>query len=525
MDKYDLSNSSIDKLSEYFSSALRSLKVSKQTVLKARLTAEDILLKYQQRLGEDACVSCRIEKRLSYNYFVIGIDGASADPFMNLSEDEQFFNEAMQSMGCVPTWDYKNGKNLISFSFRRRWFMSSWISILIVAILGVILGFAAHLLPDSFRGVLCDSVLSPLSGVITGFLSTLSVLMVFLSIISGICEMGDITTFNRVGKRMLGHFGLGLTVASAILFVFAILAFDVSSGASGSYDFESIWKMILDIIPTNIIAAFYDGNTLQIIFLAVCVGVVALSLSRKVQALQEWTKQLNTLVQALIELIVRLLPLVVFVSIFNLVAVGDFDMLSILYLYPLYFIVVCLIWTVIQLVRTSVSQKVNIFTLMKKVFPSYLIAMSTASSAAAFHTSMDICENELGIDKRIVKVGAPLAQPLFMPAFTIEICVGTLCIARMYGMEINWSMLITLLVMGFILAVATPPVPGASISTFALVFSQFGIPASAIPFVIAVNVITDRVGTPTNVLSQQLELVHVASRLGKIDHDILRRKK
>ncbi len=524
MSKYSLSYESIDMLSEFFVSKLQSLKVSKQTVLKARLTAEDILLKYRERLGEDTKVFCRIEKRLSYNYFVIDIIGPETDPFSGLNEEEEVFNNAMQSMGCVPSWAYKNGKNQISFSFRRRWMLASWASILIIAALGALLGLGSHLLPDGVRTFVSDTVLSPLSDVIMGFLSTVSVLMIFLSIISGICEMGDVTTFNRIGKKLLSHFALGLLAAAGIMAAFAPIAFRISTGEGGGFDFNSLWQMILDIVPNNIVEAFYTGNTLQVIFLAVCVGVVALSLSRRVQALQEWTKQLNTLVQALIELIVRLLPVVVFVSIFTLTATGDLAGLKELYKYPLYFLIVCLLWSALLIIRTSITQRVNMITIMKKLFPTYIIALSTASSSAAFHTHIDTCENKLGVDKQLVRVGAPLAQPLYMPSVIIESCIATLCMSSIYNVEITWPKLITLLIMGYILAIATPPMPGAAISSFALIFAQMGVPSAAISLAIAVSVLTDRIATPTDVLSQQLELVQISGSLKKLNRDTLCKK-
>ena len=181
--------------------------------------------------------------------------------------------------------------------------------------------------------------------------------------------------------------------------------------------------------------------------------------------------------------------------------------------------------SLILLIRTSITQKVNIFTLIEKILPTYIIALSTASSSAAFHTNMETCEKELGIDTQIVNVGVPLSQSLFKPSFIIESSLGALCMARIYDVEITWSMVATLLIMAFILSFATPPLPGAAISSFALIFAQCGVPAEAISLIIAFNAVTDRISTPTNVLSQQLELVQLSSSLHNLDHSILKKKK
>ena len=524
MNVFDLTNASIDAFSELFSSALQSSGIDKQTALKARLTAEDILLKYRQKLGADSVVSFHTEKRMSREYFVLNVDGAAVDPFDDLTEEDLLLHNVLESIGCVPTWTYKNGKNGITFSFKKKERLPAWASILLVAILGIVLGLAAHLLPDTPRTVLTDTVMSPLSTAIMGFLGTVSILMFFLSIISGICEMGDVATFNRIGKRMIGRFALWLLILTGIIFGITLLRFPVGEGDAGGFDFAALWKMLLNIIPTNILDAFYTGNTLQVIFLATCIGVVALTIIHKTQMLHEWTRQLNSLVQTLIELIIKLLPVVVFVSIFSLFASGELRALAEFYTYPLYHLLICFGWSVLMLLCTAIKQKVNVVALLKKLLPTYLIALSTASSSAAFHENMETCEKRLGIDKQIVNVGVPLAQSLLKPSFVIEGAIGTLCMAQLYHVEITWSMVATLLIMVFVLSVATPPMPGAAISSFTLVFAQCGVPAGAISLIIALVVITDRISTPTNVLTQQLSLVQLSGSLHKLDHSVLRDK-
>lgn len=58
---------------------------------------------------------------------------------------------------------------------------------------------------------------------------------------------------------------------------------------------------------------------------------------------------------------------------------------------------------------------------MKKVAPTFLIGLSTASSAAAYSTNVECCEKQLGIDRQIINFGIPLGQVVFMPGAAVNL--------------------------------------------------------------------------------------------------------
>ena len=77
---------------------------------------------------------------------------------------------------------------------------------------------------------------------------------------------------------------------------------------------------------------------------------------------------------------------------------------------------------------------------LKKVFPVFLIGLTTASSAAAFLENRKVCEEKLGIDKKIVNIGVPLGQVIFMPGFSVLYFVMGICMAEIYGVKISiWT--------------------------------------------------------------------------------------
>ena len=169
-------------------------------------------------------------------------------------------------------------------------------------------------------------------------------------------------------------------------------------------------------------------------------------------------------------------------------------------------------------------KKVSPSVLLSKTFPTFLIALTTASSAAAFSTNVEACEKKLGIDKRIVNFGVPLGQmAFFRPGYSMMFMVVALCIAEIYGVSIAPTWLLTAVIISLILALAAPPIPGGPITCFTMLFAQLNIPIEALPLIIALNVLMDFFGTAFNLLCLQTELVELAGDLNMLDYDKLRK--
>ena len=62
-------------------------------------------------------------------------------------------------------------------------------------------------------------------------------------------------------------------VVSIIGAVAMLPFFNISSEGETSFDFAELFNMILGILPSNFFAPFVEGNPLQIIFVAGCIGI------------------------------------------------------------------------------------------------------------------------------------------------------------------------------------------------------------------------------------------------------------
>ena len=112
----------------------------------------------------------------------------------------------------------------------------------------------------------------------------------------------------------------------------------------------------------------------------------------------------------------------------------------------------------------------------------------------------------MGISKRVYSFSLPLGATINMDGSCVALMISTLFMAKIFGVTVTGSMLMSLFFSIFILSVGAPGVPGAALICLSLVVQQIGIPAESISLVmglyplvgmsiVTVNVGGDAVGT------------------------------
>ena len=519
---YTLSNKSIDRISEEITSILENKRVPVRDCTKIRLTAEELLLKYREKFGSESELTLLHTKRFGKIIVTLRLRCESFDPMAELSAEDFWLQNILQALGYVPTWTYKHNCNELCFPVRCESRLPAWAGTLLAGAVGIILGFAARLLPTETLSMLTDTLFDPVSSTVMGFLSAVSAMLIFLSIINGIVGMGNLATLNRLGKKLIGQILRSMLLLSVVIVLIFGLLFPISGGAGSGFDFGSLWSMILDIIPSSFFDPFNTGNALQILFLSFVIGFIMLRSVSSLDPVVRGVQGLYLIVQDMMALVLKALPLVVFISLFKLFSgSADIDLRAV-YKYPLIQLLLSLAWLAAVILKICVKLKAKPAILVKKLLPTFLIGLSTSSSNAALSTSMDTCENKLGISPELVKVGIPLSHSIDKPTGIILLMSGAVCMAQMFSVDISWMELVTMTLTVFLLAIAAPPVPGGGISVITLLFTIYGIPLEALSIIISLDVITDRIVTSSIVTNAQLDLIQVADSLGELDKEILR---
>ena len=520
MEQYNFSNSNIDLACEEVGEFLAKVGVERREALRTKLTFEEVLLEYQAKFGEEAIFKVRLVKRLSSIKVEIIVEGESYNALVKNSDEGDVIQGLLAGIGLAPTWNYKNGKNYIVFIPKKKP-LSGTVKMVGAIGLAVICGIILNLLPDGIRAGANDYVLTPVTNAFMGLISAVSGPLIFLSVLGSICSMGNMETLGKIGSKTIKVILLYMTVIAVLMTAFASLFYSVKMGGGGASDFTQVLDLIYDIIPSNLFEPFITGNALQLIFISIMVGLAMLVLSSRVNGVFGLVEQFSSIVQMIMSGLSSMLPVLIFVLFTGMISSGNLGAILSSWKMIAVIVLLCVVYYVINVLRIAITKKVSPALLFKKAWPTLLIALTTASSAAAFGTNTRDAHKKLGIDKKLVEFGTPIGQVLFMPGFVAMLFGMAMSFAETYGMEITVPWIIIGSVTSLLVSFAVPPVPGGAMMGFTVVFTQLGIPMEVMGIALAVNAITDFPCTACNVSSWQLTLIDVADSLNMLDKESL----
>jgi Na+/H+-dicarboxylate symporter len=156
----------------------------------------------------------------------------------------------------------------------------------------------------------------------------------------------------------------------------------------------------------------------------------------------------------------------------------------------------------------------------RAVLPAQTIAVSSSSSLASLPPLIEGAES-LGLPAAISGFVLPLSASVFRAATPIAWVVGTLFLAKLYGVPLGATAIATVAMMPVLLSFTIPGVPQGSLLVLATVIPAFGVPVAGVALLIAADAIPDVFATMANVTAD-LVVATIAARRGSppVDLDI-----
>ena len=349
--------------------------------------------------------------------------------------------------------------------------------------------------------------------------------MVFLSVAWGIYGIGDTATFGRIGKRMILHFVGMVFLICTVCVILSLSFFDLNLAlhSGGTSQLSSLFQMILGFIPTDIVTPFQEGNSLQIILLGGAIGVALLILGKQTEVVAQTVEQINYVVQFLMEIISTLVPSFIFIVLVQMIWSGTLDVVLSAWKPLLVFLGAALIISAAMILFAAWRGRVTPVLLMKKGLPTFIIGLTTASSVASFGTCATICERKLGISNHITSFGIPLGIVMFPPATAMYFIIICIYAAEVYGVECSLVWFVLAIFSAGVLAIASPPIPGGTLTCYTIMFTQLGLPEEALVVALALDVLCDFVATGMNMFCLQMELVIQSKKMGLLKEEVLQK--
>jgi Na+/H+-dicarboxylate symporter len=403
--------------------------------------------------------------------------------------------------------------------------------ILISMVLGLILGsliniFAAE--QPFIQNYLVNGLFHVIGSAFINSLKMLVVPLVTFSLICGVCGIGDINTLGRIGLKSLLLYltttGLAITLALLVAITIAPGKDFQSQAASSDFiakDSPAISDVFINLIPSNPIEAFAQGNMLQIIFFVILFAIAMLMTEEIGQKLAKTAEDLNEVMMKVVTLVMDFAPIGVFFLMAKTFSEQGFALIL-----PMigYFSVVVLCLLLHALGTFSLLliflAKLNPLIFIKKMRSAHIFAFSTASSNATIPITLQAVEKRIGVDNTTAAFTVPLGATINMDGTAIMQGVATVFIANVYQIDLSLTQYITIIGMSILASIGTAGVPGVGLIMLAMVFNQVGLPVEGIGLIIGVDRLLDMMRTVVNITGDATVTCIVARGENNLDDNI-----
>ena len=400
-----------------------------------------------------------------------------------------------------------------------------FIAMILGAITGLILNISGN--PDWSQYWLIDGLFKVVGQIFISLLKMLVVPLVFVSLVCGSSSLSDPKMLGRVGGKTIILYLLTtgiavcLALGSALIFKPGMIDKTITAADTQISEATPFTQVLIDMVPTNPIAAMADGQMLPIIFFAVLLGI-SITLSKDVGVrVANWFQDINAIIMKLVTLVMRFAPYGVFALIAILAATSSMDSFAALGKYVgLVFAVLFLHALVVYPLIFSSLTRLSPLKFLFKLKALALFAFTTASSNATIPVTLETVEKRIGVSNKIASFTVPLGATINMDGTAIMQGIATGFIAQYYGIDLTASQYLMVVVMVILASIGTAGVPSVGLVVLAGVLSQVGLPAEGIALILGVDRILDMTRTVVNITGDSMVTTVVAKSEGELDIDV-----
>ncbi|MCR3956402.1 MAG: dicarboxylate/amino acid:cation symporter [Gudongella sp.] len=399
--------------------------------------------------------------------------------------------------------------------------------VLFALVIGIIVGILVYSMPSgTFKDtILVDGIFLFLGQVFLRGIMMLVVPLVFISLVNGAANMGDVTKLGRIGSKTIMFYLTTTAIAIVIALTLGVVlkpGIGLDMGAVEAVEVTAretvpLVQIFYEMIPNNIVGAMASGSMLQIIVFALLTGVGISLLGEKGQYLSTLFEKLNDLIMKLVEIVMIFAP----IGVFGLIArtfstVGYSAMIPLMKYIGTVYIGLLIHATVVYGSMFKIFAGLSLRKFYKKFLPAMSVAFSTASSGA----TIEITERDMGISKEVSSFTIPLGATINMDGTAIMQGVASLFVAQVYGIEMTFAMMLTIVLTATLASIGTAGVPGAGAIMLTLVLQSVGLPLEGIGLIMGIDRLVDMARTAINVTGDAVCTTIIAKSEGALNEEI-----
>ncbi len=414
-----------------------------------------------------------------------------------------------------------------------------WFRVILGLVLGIVFGFiVGPISADNFLGVDGKTILTdyvkPVGTVFINLIKMVVIPLIFFALVFGITNMTDESAFKRVGVKsvaaylMTGAFAVVIGLTFGHLFQPGIgLSLEELQATTGAVTSAvkppsdvSIIKMLVDIVPTNIVKAMADDHVLQVVVFAIFLGITLNKTRAQTAKLTEICHAAAFAMFKLIEMIVQFSPYGVFALISWVV--GTQGLGIVLLLIKLVIVVFGALLTQYLLfgIMIVVFCRMSPMPFYKKMLEPQALAFSTSSSKATLSTAMRVVNEKIGVSKSNTSFVLPLGASINMDGTAIYLGICALFFSQLYQIPLDSHQYFVLILTATLGSIGAAGIPGGSLIMMGMVLTSVGLPLEGIALIAGVDRILDMLRTTVNITGDSVITVIVDKSEGTFDQKL-----
>jgi Na+/H+-dicarboxylate symporter len=421
------------------------------------------------------------------------------------------------------------------------------VQILIGLALGVGLGWLALELgtgPDDEANGLTVA-LSTIGSSFVNLLRAIVPPLVFTAIVASIANLRGISNGVRLAAKTLLWFAITALISVVIGIGLGLVLqpganAGVSPDAAQAPSRQGTWLDFLNgLIPTNFLgisastklttdaegavtgaSSSIGFNVLQILVIAIVVGIAALKAGKKADAFLSFNASLLSVIQTALWWVIRLAPIGTVGLIGTAIATYGWSSLASLgtYSFAIYLGLAIVLFVVYPAILAS--NRLSIFSYFRGAWPAIQLGFVSRSSIGTLPVTEAVTYRNLGVPRAYASFAVPLGATTKMDGCAaIYPAISAIFVAQFFGIELS---LVDYLLIAFVAVVgsaATAGMTGATVM-LTLTLSTLGLPLEGVGLLLAVDPILDMGRTAVNVAGQALVPLVVAKREGILDEQV-----
>ncbi|WP_254059526.1 C4-dicarboxylate transporter DctA [Granulicella sp. L46] len=360
----------------------------------------------------------------------------------------------------------------------------------------------------------------------TGFIKLIRMMigpLVFLTVVTGIAGMSDMKKLGRVGLKALVYFEVVTTFALGIGY-FAAKVFHPGSGlklAPTAVDTDSVAQyaapgqhktvvdLLMNIIPDTFVGAFTNGEILEVLFIAILVGIAILSIPGR-EVLLKAAKILNEVVYKIINIVMEAAP----VGAFGAMAftIGRYGLVTVVALGKVLLCVygTSLVFIFFVLGGICLWNHINLFKLVSYLREEIFIVLGTSSSEPALPGLMRKLE-AMGCSRTVTGLVVPAGYSFNLDGTSIYLTVSALFLVQATGSHLTIGQEVLMLLILMVNSKGAAAVVGGGFITLAATLTALGsVPVTSIALLLGIDRFMSQCRSITNLIGNAVATITIA---------------